>query len=268
MLVSLQDGDLPVRFSAATSIHKMLHQKKVVQHLLPHLEVILSNYLDLMAKIDHDELLGALEELVDHFAGHIEPYALKLTVELVKYFFRLVKSEDEEDGEAALTAVGSLGAIKQIIKSVHKNKELLALLEVETVSIVHYTLSSEGMDTVEEGVEILTLLLYHQDGISQRLWECLPPMVHSLAGTPGNPYSGYCFEFLHNMLAALQNYVLKGKEVIIASEAGSGYSFASFWKVIQAAVDANAQGKAQDDLVYAVRLVIALVENLYPAIFE
>ena len=232
ILTCLNDAELPVRLSAATSIHKMLYHKAALQLVQPYLENILGSYLKLMGEIDHEELLSALEELVDHFAEHIAPYAIKLTVELINNYKRLSKLTDEEDADAALTSVGCLCAVKQILKSVCNDAALLAQLELEVYPVVLYTLTPDGIDTVEEGIECLTLLLYYLPTVSEKLWSLFPHMAHVIAGTPDNEEGGYGYEFLHNMLAAFQNYLSKEKEVFVAKKAGETSYLELMWRMI------------------------------------
>ena len=210
----------------------MLHHKAASQFIQPYLENILGSYLKLMGEIDHDELLAALEELVDHFSEHIGPYAIKLTAELINNYKRLVKVTDEEDADAALTAVGCLGAIKQILKSVRNDKALLAQLETEVYPVVLYTLTPDGIDTVEEGIECLTLLLYYLPTVSEPLWSLFPHMVHVITGTPDNAEGGYGYEFLHNMLASFQNYFSKEKQVFLVKKAGDTSYLELAWQMI------------------------------------
>jgi HEAT repeat protein len=64
---NLQDPELPVRLTAATSIHKLLHNNSALNFLKPALKDILEIYLKLMNEIDSEDLVDALEEIVGHF---------------------------------------------------------------------------------------------------------------------------------------------------------------------------------------------------------
>jgi hypothetical protein len=74
----LFDHDLPVRLTAATSIHKLLINDEASQFLKPALKNILEQYLKIMTEIDSEELVSALEEIVKHFKDDIAPYAIDL----------------------------------------------------------------------------------------------------------------------------------------------------------------------------------------------
>ena len=68
---------------AATSIHKLLFNQVASEFLKPALKSILEVYLKLMSEIESEELVNALEEIVKHFKGDIEPFAIELCSQLV-----------------------------------------------------------------------------------------------------------------------------------------------------------------------------------------
>ena len=70
---------MPVRLQAATSINKLLHNEDAANFLKPALKDILEQYLKLMSEIDSEELVEALELIINHFKDDITPYALQLT---------------------------------------------------------------------------------------------------------------------------------------------------------------------------------------------
>lgn len=79
-----------MRLTAATSIHKLLHNDEACAFLKPALKNILEQYLKIMSEIDSEELVGALEEIVKHFKDDIGPYAIDLTTQLVTAYQRLI----------------------------------------------------------------------------------------------------------------------------------------------------------------------------------
>ena len=71
-----EPNELPVRLTAATSIHKLLNNETAAELLKPALKTVLEAYLKLMTEIESEELVSALEEIVSHFKDDIEPYAV------------------------------------------------------------------------------------------------------------------------------------------------------------------------------------------------
>jgi hypothetical protein len=67
-----------------------------------------------MSKIDSEELVRDLEEIVGHFKDDIAPYALQLTEQLLNSYQRLITvNVEEDDGESALAAVGCVKAVRR-----------------------------------------------------------------------------------------------------------------------------------------------------------
>jgi len=123
---NLQDPDLPIRLTAATSIHKLLHNEIALNFMKPALNSILQIFLKLMGEIDSEELVEALEEIVDHYKDDISPFALQLAEHLVESYQRLIGTNvEEDDGEGALAAVGCVETIKRILESCKNSADLL-----------------------------------------------------------------------------------------------------------------------------------------------
>jgi len=71
-----------------------------------------------MEEVDSEELVGALEEMVEIFSDDIAPFAEGLCEELMKAYKRMVTADvDDDDGETALAAMGCVTAIRRILNS-------------------------------------------------------------------------------------------------------------------------------------------------------
>ncbi len=85
----------------------------------PHLGTILKQYLELMSDIDSEELVSALEYLIEKFDEDMEPFAVDLCTQLVSAYQRLAQvSMDDDGGESVMAAVGCVQAITRIIGSI------------------------------------------------------------------------------------------------------------------------------------------------------
>ena len=160
-----------------------------------------------MDEIDFDELVSSLEQIVGIFDEDITPYAIGLTQKLLEKFKQLmetanaVKDDEEDDGEAALAAIGCITAVKRVISSCYKSKETLRNLEAVCLPHFIYCLTPDGIDCVEDCVESIALLLYHQDSVSPQLWEFYPLLMGVLKGD--SPDGGYAYEYLSYCIPAL-----------------------------------------------------------------
>ena len=99
------DPELPIRLTAAISMKHLLQIETASDLLKPHLGEILTAYLKLMSEIESEDLVNALEEIVNLYSDDIGPFALQLTEQLMNSYHRLVQtSPDDDDGECALAA--------------------------------------------------------------------------------------------------------------------------------------------------------------------
>lgn len=62
---SLQHQDLPVRVASALALNSLLVHDQAVEFVRPGLEHLLQTYLKIMDDIDFDELVKALENIVN-----------------------------------------------------------------------------------------------------------------------------------------------------------------------------------------------------------
>lgn len=92
---ALLDECLPVRVLAGTSLYKLCKIKEAKAVLEPGISEIIEAYLKIMHEIDQDELVNALEEIVNLFEDKVEPFAYELVQELNNRFKKIVKSEGD-----------------------------------------------------------------------------------------------------------------------------------------------------------------------------
>jgi hypothetical protein len=150
-----------------------------------------------MSEVDSEELVGALEEIVEIFSEDIGPFAESLCEELMKAYQRMVNVDEDDDGETALAAMGCVTAIRRILNSAQDNKELLGKLEQKVFPMILFSLTPDGLDSIEDGLDCATILLYYKEKgeVSEQLWSLYPSLIYLVTGKDGDPDSGYGFEF-------------------------------------------------------------------------
>lgn len=67
-------------------------------------------------------------------------------------------------------------AIRRILDSIQDQKELIAKVEELIYPILLHSLTPDGMDSIEDGLDCIALLLYHgsQNGVSANMWKIFP----------------------------------------------------------------------------------------------
>lgn len=70
-------GCLPAKYIAATTLHKLLRSSEIARAFVrPGLREVLQVYLQLMNEIESEELVTALERLVQYYKEDMEPFAV------------------------------------------------------------------------------------------------------------------------------------------------------------------------------------------------
>jgi len=75
-------------------------------------------------------------------------------------------------------------------------------------------LTPDGLDTIEDGLDCIALLIYHscENGsgqVSQEMWKLFPQMLYIVGGKDGDVDGGFAFEYLAQVAVAAQNYIAK-----------------------------------------------------------
>ena len=143
-------------------MHKFLSEKDCKEELKARLGDLLRLYLKIMSEVDSEELVAALEEIVDTYSEHIGPFAEDLCTELINSYHKLV-NQDDDDGESSLAAMGCVTAIRRVLNSAQDNKELLMKLEEKVYPVILFSITPDGLDSIEDGLDCATILLYYKD---------------------------------------------------------------------------------------------------------
>jgi hypothetical protein len=218
----LLDDCLPVKVFAGTSLHKLSKIKEAKSILEPGIADIIGAYLKAMQEIDQDELVNALEEMVNIFEDKIEPFAFELVEQLTDRFKKVVKNDGEESGESVLTANGCICAIRRIIAAVSKRKDLLEKIEDEIYPALLFCMTPKGMDYIEDCLDCAILLVYHRQFISEKMWKLYYHMFKIIIGNEGDEVDeedgGFGFEFLPIMQSFFQNCIAFGGDDLFSFE--------------------------------------------------
>lgn len=100
----MADADnLPVRSNGAKALERLLKQPELMQHFLPHLKEILTNYLQLINEFESDSLIESLKGIFEIYSDVIGPYAGELIQNLTELFLKLHEKEKRLDKASNVT---------------------------------------------------------------------------------------------------------------------------------------------------------------------
>ncbi|KAF0750586.1 hypothetical protein AaE_006660, partial [Aphanomyces astaci] len=145
LLRCLQDQELPVRIEAAKSFRHVVvyaHSTVVLDTLRPLLPQVLDQFFVIMDDMGFgDEVVLALEQLIDSFCDEVGPYAIQLVVRLTLRFKQCLDKEDDDE-DACFTAASCLDTINTILMSIYNQAELFEPLIDALLPTLHLLLSS------------------------------------------------------------------------------------------------------------------------------
>eukprot|EP00281_Chroomonas_sp_CCMP1168_P010083 CAMPEP_0206261978 /NCGR_PEP_ID=MMETSP0047_2-20121206/27963_1 /ASSEMBLY_ACC=CAM_ASM_000192 /TAXON_ID=195065 /ORGANISM="Chroomonas mesostigmatica_cf, Strain CCMP1168" /LENGTH=870 /DNA_ID=CAMNT_0053689269 /DNA_START=153 /DNA_END=2762 /DNA_ORIENTATION=- len=178
VLAALQDQDLPVRFQAIVAMGALIfdtasHIPRVqaTTALLPVLPQVLDQLFALMDAVGSDELIAALDLLIEAFSEHLAPYAQGLAQRISEHLMRLVGvmrssaevDAEEENFEAVFGASQCLCALVTLASSVKSSPELHSMLQANLTPFL-VSLLSRGEDSfigeelIEDAVQLTRAL--------------------------------------------------------------------------------------------------------------
>jgi hypothetical protein len=287
----IQDQELPVKVKASISLNCVLEHKEAVELIAPSLKGFLEIYLNLMDKVDNEGIVAALEGVIESFSEHITPFAYDLIASLSTAYFKYISTkadegdDDDDDGamdEVELAAAGCLTAIKTILNS-KIPQELFYKTEDLIFPILNYTLSEEGCDFIDDGLAILNSILYNCKIISEKMWSYFPVLNYLVAGKPANfapninpetlspekkllleqTESGWGYEYVEEMMGCFQNYIQKGKEVLLIAKdpAFNMFYVELLFKSIDKIIEVHLGSSSDIEVVLGTSLYICLIEN-------
>lgn len=186
--------------------------------LLPFLPQLLSEYFRIMNEIGNDEVVAALQTIIDKFGDHIEPHSVALVTQLASTFENYVEIGDDDD-DAAMAAAQCLECISTVLKGICERPDLFRHLEPHLIPLITRVLGSDGdfIEYLEYALDILTFLTYFPDTISSHLWECFP-LVH-------DAFEHYAFDYLSLMVTPLDNFIAKDPVTFLCGRNAEGTSY-------------------------------------------
>ena len=214
VLNRLSDPALPVQIEASKALRYLIEVDGAETTLLPVLPQLLNEYFRIMNEIGNDEVVSALQVLLDKFGDHIEPHAVALVTQLSNTFAQYCSAgEDEDDDDAALAAAQCLECIATVLKGVCGKESVLKTLEPLLMPLVLKILGNDGdfIEYLESALDILTFLTFFQTQLSPEVWQAFPLIYVA--------FDQWAYDYLNMMVPCLQSYISKSPEVFLSSSA-------------------------------------------------
>ena len=187
--------------ASSSALEKILRNDVANEFIKPGLDTMLKCYLSLMNDLDNEELVSAFENVMTIFQDDIKPYAVDICLHLKQQYIRLIKQDnDDDDGESILAAVASFTSMRRIIDAIQNDVHLLPQIENIMYPCLLHSLTADGLDSIEEGVDCISMFLYHgykEKPISAEMWKLFPQLLYVCAGNDGDMEGGFGFEYVN-----------------------------------------------------------------------
>ena len=221
MCLLLLDSNLPVKYEAALSIPKILSWDISKARIRGEISNLLKIYLDLINEIDSEEVIEALEDIVENFSEEVVPFAVEFVQQLCLTFNKLSSREIADDnGDSAMAAVSTLNTISRLIETVSDQPDELEKICDNILPVLQHCLSKNGFEYMEEALKILSSLLYNTNpGRLKNLYGLCKIIFLSLH--PTDPYGSEKTEEIYPVVG---NFIAKYPELII-NELGDMINF-------------------------------------------
>ncbi|KAG9304951.1 hypothetical protein G9A89_003120 [Geosiphon pyriformis] len=218
------DSELPVKVQAALALQSLIRHDIVKDALIPNLQVVMQELLNLTNQIDVDTLVTVMEEFVEVFSEELSPFAVQLCIQMRETFLRLMQDLEEshahitkenysssgemdEVSDKTMAATGVLKTISTLMLSLETTPETFAELEKALLPVITYTLENSIIDLYDEVFDIIDSCTFSTKNVSPIMWSVFEPIYKTFKD------SGQ--DYIEEMLPALDNYISYGKDVFV-----------------------------------------------------
>ena len=125
----------------------------------------------------------------------------------------------DEWGESILAATGAVSSMRRILDALNEDVQLLHQVEQILYPVLLHSLTVDGLDAIEEGIDCITIIIYHaykNNSISPSMWKLFPQLLYVCAGSEENKDGGFGLEYVNAIVVALKNYISRDPTGILA----------------------------------------------------
>ena len=208
----LSDADLPVRVQAGCSVKSFIVHEDLGPMIKLAVPELLDKLLKLMHQVDCEALAATLEALVTEYSEEVLPFAAQAIDQLGKVFVRL-SAADEDDDEAQLACMGAIQTICTIMEGASGTPTMFPALEPACYPVLDAILTPDGVDFMEEALDILTYLTFYcPEPLTPGLWRYFDLLHQSVCGS-----DGWAIDYVEEMLNVMDNFVSRSTHVFLTA---------------------------------------------------
>ncbi|KAJ8614532.1 hypothetical protein CTAYLR_000825 [Chrysophaeum taylorii] len=261
-LAGLNDAKLPVRVEAAGAVRQLLAASDhpgVDVLMRPALPQILDACFQIMGDIGSDDVVQALEIVIDKFGDEIAPYAVALARNLVEAFSAYA-AVGEDDDEASMAAAQCVEAMAATLNSISSNENnVYSQVEPYLVPVLVRIFGSRGGELVEyfeNAIEVLTYLTFSSDvPLSRDLWHLFELLVDA--------FHEWAYDYIPDLVRPFDNFVSRDPDTFLTLRTADGRRYVDKLSGVAARLLApeNLHRTCERDAVKATYILLSIVHN-------
>lgn len=102
-----------------------------------------------------------------------------------------------------MAAAGCVAAIRRLVEVITQDKEMVSRLIVVVYPIVMHSMTPDGLDACEDGLDITAVALYYGEKVYPDLWKLFPQMLYLGTGNPDDVDGGDGYEYLGGIVTCI-----------------------------------------------------------------
>ena len=213
---------LPVRVMSALAAPTLLIYKKVRSLLKGNAKILLALYIKLMNELDLEEIVECLQEIIKYFKEEVRDYVEQLCDYLIRYFIRLNKKEEgnssnennNNDFDYLIIVKQIMQTIKEIIMLFVNDAEIFEKLQKYINVILLFCFSTESVSLLDNGIEILYVIVTGAHQIPKSLWNYYLRMIKTVVDEEviakmGDETRFFDLENINDVAKIIGHYIIK-----------------------------------------------------------
>jgi hypothetical protein len=209
----LNDAELPVKVEAAICLQHLINSSITVQKAAEqNIAQIILQLLKIIRETENEDLTNVMQKLVCLYPRQLQPIAYEMVLHLEQTFNQVLdNSNDEENDESALTALGVLNTIDTILTLMEDQTTIMTQLEPIVIRLVVKIFKNEVVDLYEEATTLVCTMT--SLNVSQEMWQVFQ-LMYEVFRKDG-------FDYFTDMMPAWHNFMTVNPEGFVANESNN-----------------------------------------------
>eukprot|EP00607_Mallomonas_marina_P010314 CAMPEP_0182418884 /NCGR_PEP_ID=MMETSP1167-20130531/3264_1 /TAXON_ID=2988 /ORGANISM="Mallomonas Sp, Strain CCMP3275" /LENGTH=541 /DNA_ID=CAMNT_0024593345 /DNA_START=59 /DNA_END=1681 /DNA_ORIENTATION=- len=232
LLQGLKDPCLPTQTAAACALRVLVSAEGAKSLLQPAVKEIVKEYFRIMAAVENDAVMSALQVIVTEYGEEIVEIAPAIASQLLAAFQHYA-SAGEEDDESLFTASQCLETVCTVLEVSKENTPVMQQLEVIVTPVVagFFSERDDAMEFIDCAVTMLGYLTFYLDNINPNMWQIFPSMILAM--------ETWAFDYMQEITTPVLNFISKDTDTFLQGHY-NGISFLDMVSgLIRKALDEN-----------------------------